>query len=131
MTRRDDHDHYGDRKPDPSLQLTGTMFDPAPETDRARLEREASIDARFKLFHADNPHIYRELQRRAQALLDRGAKRIGIAAIVEAMRYDAAIESKGDQWKINNDYRSRYSRMLLDWNPQLRGVLDTRELRSA
>ena len=43
----------------------------------------------------------------------------------------AAIESKGNQWKINNDYRSRYSRMLLDWNPQLRGVLDTRELRSA
>lgn len=113
-----------------NLQLAGLpMFD-APESERARLQREATIDARFKLFHLDNPHIYHELQRRALALLDRGVEHFGIALLWESMRYDAAIRSEGDAYKLNNDFRSRYARMLLAWKPELVGRLLTRELRS-
>jgi hypothetical protein len=114
-----------------NTQLAGLpMFD-TPEPERRRLEREATIDARFKLFHLDNQHIYRELHRRALALVDRGVEHFGIALLWESMRYDAAIRSEGNAYKLNNDFRSRYARMLLAREPRLVGRLETRELRSA
>lgn len=131
--RRDDTgDHYPVRKPDVSLQLAGLpLLDPHPETERARLEREDTIEARFKLFHADNPHIYELLELHIEAKIANGAKRIGISQLVEEMRYDPDIKTRGIDFKVNNDFRSRYSRLLIQRHPEWARVLGTRELRSA
>ena len=37
----------------------------------------------------------------------------------------------GDQFKLNNSYRSRYTRLLLDRHPEWTDVFQTRELKAA
>lgn len=130
--RHDDHDHYPDRKPPVNAQFVGTMFDPEPESERARLEREQTIDARFKLFHKDNPHVYQLLEARALAQLAAGSKRIVIGKLVEDLRADQTIATTADRegFKVNNDFRSRYARMLIEKHPLLARVLPIRALKS-
>jgi hypothetical protein len=89
------------------------------------------LERRFWAFHAANPQVYRELERRALALHRvKPRLKFGIALVYESMRYDAAIKTTGDVWKLNQDWRSRYARLLVEKRPELRGVVRTRELKS-
>lgn len=138
MTRRRssmDHEHFASKgaKPSVQAQLVGTMFDSQPETERERLERDASIDARFKVFHADNPRVYEDLEKRALGLVAAGRTKFGIGLLWESMRFDAAMKVQTQQandFKLNDHFRSRYARLLIERNPALAGVLETRTLRS-
>ena len=99
----------------------GTLFGPPwlvdPQTD---------IERKFADFHAKNPHILAELERRAIRLLQVGARRIGVKAIWESLRYDALIRTDTREWKLNNSYTASYARLLIDRNPQLADVIETR-----
>lgn len=86
----------------------------------------SDIERRFAEFHAKNPHILRELERRAMRLLEVGAPRIGVKALWESMRYDALVRTDARDWKLNNSYTACYARLLIDRNPQLAGVIETR-----
>jgi hypothetical protein len=90
-----------------------------------------SIDSQFREFHTRNPHIFEEITKRAFALRAAGQSKIGISLIFESMRYDAAIKTLSRDFKLNNNFRSRYSRLLLDTFPTLRGVITTRTLQAA
>ena len=37
----------------------------------------------------------------------------------------------GDGFRLNNNYRSRYARLIESQEPDLEGIFDTRELRAA
>lgn len=128
MARPNDHDHYGGA-PRPE-QLEGLPMFAPPEDDRAKLERDATIDGRFRLFHHDNPHIYRILEERVAALAARGARRVGIAALVEQLRYDPTVKTDGHDFKVNNDFRSRYVRLLEQRHPEWAPLFKKRELTS-
>jgi hypothetical protein len=70
-----------------------------------------------------------EVVRRARLLQERGCSHYGIAALVEAIRYDASVSVAGDRgFKINNDRRSLLARRVMERNPDLRGFFSTREL---
>lgn len=90
-----------------------------------------SIEERFQQFHQENPHIYVELQRRAQLLLD-ASGRIGIKAIFESMRFDSAVQTLSDDgYKLPNDFTSRYARLLVAEHPEYEDVIELRQLRAA
>ena len=102
-----------------------------PVDSPAWLERPTTgLEARFKRFHDANPHIYEELEERAFALLRAGAGRIGVKALWEAMRYDAAVRTDSRDWKLNNSYTALYARLLLHRHPELSDVIETRRRRS-
>lgn len=44
------------------------------------------------------------------------------------MRYDIAVRTLGDEFKLNNNFRSRYTRLLLRKRPEFKGFLATRAL---
>lgn len=90
-----------------------------------------TIDDAFKAFHRLNPHIFLELRDRALRLLRVGHKTYGIKCIIEAVRYDYTIRTRGSEFKINNNYTSRYARLLMDEVPELDGFFRTRELKTA
>lgn len=87
------------------------------------------LEERFRAFHADNPHIYRELERVALAELTRGAARLSIAKMAEQLRADYGTSSIGDPFKINNSYRAYYARLLIHRHPELDGKFELREPR--
>lgn len=90
-------------------------------------------EERFQAFHRAHPEVYRAFERLALDLHRRGYRRWGAGAIFEIMRYQSAVSGAGpdEVWKLNNNYRSRYARLLMAEHPEMAGFLETRELRSA
>lgn len=68
---------------------------------------------------------------RARLLLARGRKRYGIAALIEAIRYDWSIRLDGEPGgpRLNNSHRSLLARKVMAENADLEGFFETRELR--
>ncbi len=92
--------------------------------------REASIDERFLAFHYANPHVYRNLLVLAHQLKRAGRERIGIKLLFEKLRWEylTRTDQAMDAYAINNDFTSRYSRLLMQ-DPGLAGMFKTRALR--
>lgn len=91
---------------------------------------DRALSARWWQFHLDNPDVYRELVDLARQWRARGWARIGIAALFEVLRWQRAMRTDGDQFKLNNSYRSRYARLIMVEHPDLDGMFSTRELRT-
>lgn len=89
---------------------------------------ESKLDAEFRRFHADNPHVYRRLAEMARQARAAGRTRIGIGMLFEALRWEHAISTTGDDFKLNNNHRSRYARLLMDSEPDLAGLFELRAL---
>lgn len=77
-----------------------------------------------------NPFAMQRFESYAQAALDSGRKRIGIALLVERVRWYFDIENPGRKFKIPNAHRAYIARELMRRNPGLAGVFQCAELRS-
>ncbi len=93
--------------------------------------REMTIAERFEAFHAANPHIAAHLAQMALALRRQGRTRYGIKALVEALRFQYAVQTTGDDFKINNDFTAHYARLLMREHPALADFFETREIRAS
>ena len=82
--------------------------------------------ADFAAFHACNPHVYDELVRLARRLRVRGIDRYGIAGLFEVLRYDHTIRTGTADWKLNNNYRAFYARMIMANHPELANLFEVR-----
>lgn len=81
---------------------------------------------RFAEFHAANPHVYEALRDMALKAKRAGIQRGGVKAMCEALRW-SSIATRGEDWKINNDFTAFYARLLEKNNPDLRGFFEMRE----
>jgi hypothetical protein len=92
---------------------------------------EATLDAAFALYDAANPQIYATFRAMAGELKRRGFSHYGAKSIFEAMRFHHAVSAgPGNEWKLNNNYTSRYARKLMSECPEFRGFFETRRLLS-
>ena len=89
-----------------------------------------SLEDRFRLFHAANPHVYTALVTLTRRLVERGRTRVGMKMLFEVLRYEYAMttDDPTSDYKLNNSYTSRYARLIMDTEPDLAGVYDTRRL---
>lgn len=109
--------------PDPVLQLRlpGLV---QPEASAAQ-----TLDERFAAFHAANPHVLDALEQLALDLVRRGRRRIGVGMLFEVLRW-SSLRTDGDEYRLNNSYRSRYARLLAASNADLAEAFEMRELRT-
>lgn len=91
---------------------------------------DAGLDAKFADFHAKNPKVYTELVELAMQAHRKGRRKIGIGMLFEVLRWNRFITTTDPDFKLNNNYRSRYARMIMHDYPELNGLFDLRELRS-
>lgn len=89
---------------------------------------EQTIREAFLRFHHENPHIYDEIVKLARRARGAGSTRIGIGMVFEVMRWRHTIGSSGDDFKLNNNYRSYYARMVMAREPDLHEIFETRGL---
>lgn len=103
------------------LPLFGRASDPcwlsSPTTE---------LEKRFAEFHQINPHVYGQFERLALDAFERGARRIGVKAIAERIRWDVAVKTLGGEFKINNSLTALYARLLLHRHPKLWALIVTR-----
>ncbi|WP_424216977.1 hypothetical protein ACN20G_33325 (plasmid) [Streptomyces sp. BI20] len=98
-----------------------------PERGSGRL----TIQQRFEAFHELNPWILDRLEGMTADCLERGMDRVGIGMLFEVLRWEYGRATTGDTWRLNNDYRSRYARLLLDRHPEWSPAFELRGLRTA
>jgi len=96
----------------------------------SRFDFELDDEARFAIYHAENPHIYETLLRFAHEAKAAGRKRIGINMIHERLRWYTHIEARNDTWKLNNNWRPYYSRLLTLNEPELAGLFEMRKSKA-
>lgn len=81
----------------------------------------------FWVFHEANPHVWELFKRYAFEVKRTGRPRYSVQAIFERIRWHVAIETRGDDFKINNNYRACYARLLILEHPEFAGFFVTRE----
>lgn len=122
--------------------MTDTMtFHPVFDSEQLTLDIEplvmpervagASIQERFEEFHRLNPWVYRAFVKLAEDWVARGRERLGIGMLTEIIRWEYGRQTVGDEFRINNNFRSRYVRLLIAEHPEFAAVFQTRELRAA
>lgn len=89
---------------------------------------ERTIREAFLRFHRENPHVYTELVKLARRAHQAGNRRIGIKMLFEVLRWRHALRTGGDDFKLNNNYHSYYSRLIMAREDDLRGVFELRRL---
>lgn len=93
---------------------------------------QQTIQERFLRYHAEHPEVYTGICLLARKALARGHRQFGIARIWEVLRWEYyVIGDSKEEYKLCNNYRSRYARLIMEQEPELAGFFTTRELRSA
>lgn len=91
-----------------------------------------SIQAQFECWRRENPETWDLVRRYAYEALHAGRQRFGIAAIVERVRWHHEIEARNHEpFKLNNNYRSRMVRRLIQEDSRFEDLFEVRELKSA
>ena len=94
---------------------------------------DRSIQAAFETFHVKHPDVYRRLRSLARQAKGAGRTKWAIGNLWEILRWERHIiglPDPAEDWKLNDHYRSRYSRLLMEEESDLAGFFDIRELTS-
>lgn len=88
-----------------------------------------TLEQRFTLYHKDNPHVYALLVAFARQVQGYGKHKYSIAALFERIRwhYDTGIQT-AEPFKISNDFKPEYSRLIMHNEPDLVGFFNTKHL---
>lgn len=89
-------------------------------------ERGGTIAERFGAFHRRNPQVYEALKGRALEMRRRGVTRYSISGLFELLRWQYAMQTQGGEYRLNNDFRAPYARLLMAENEALAGFFETR-----
>jgi len=110
----------------------GCAFQPILFDDRQRLDDRSTIDLQFRRFHAKHPDVYDAVCTLARQAKRAGRAQIGIGMLWEALRWQTFLAGGDDreEYRLNNSYRSRYSRLVMDMEDDLDGIFRTRTLRT-
>lgn len=87
---------------------------------------------KFKEFHTDNPWVYKEFAALARKMKDQGRRgRYSAWVIVNVIRWHRDISTKGDVFKINNDYIALYARLLIFHDASFSGFFQLRTMKAS
>ena len=90
--------------------------------------RADRIETEFREFHAEHPEIYVQLVKLARTWQSNGSQKLGIATLFEVLRWNSHLNpNKTGGYKLNNNYRALYARLIMDQEPDLKGLFELRE----
>ena len=92
--------------------------------------QSASIQIQFETFHQLNPWVLRALEALTADYLKHGASRVGIGMLFEVLRWRYVTATEGDEFRLNNNFRSRYVRLLIERHPEWESAFEVRSLRT-
>jgi hypothetical protein len=90
------------------------------------------IQASFEAFHQANPHVYRLIKKQIIRAIKKGKTKISIRHIASYLVWEMYIETTDENhdFKLNNNYTSRYSRLFAEEFPKHAGLFNYRSLRT-
>jgi len=90
-----------------------------------------SIDEQFNDFHATNPHVYALLCGLARQAKQAGHTKLGMGQLFEVLRWNQTVGTgrQVNEFKLNNNYRSRYARLIMSQEEDLHDIFTIRQLQ--
>ena len=82
----------------------------------------------FLTFHYRNPKLWYWIDHFALQRARAGWSHYGISSVIERARWETAIPTEGDIYKINNNHRAHYARMWMIEHPEYDGFFRTRHI---
>ena len=73
----------------------------------------AKTRKQFEEFHANNPKIFRLFCYFTKQVINAGHQKYSAEAIFNRIRWYTTVETRGDEYKVNNDYKPYYSRKYM------------------
>jgi hypothetical protein len=81
----------------------------------------------FDRFHAENPRVYEVLVRLAREWVNRfGGHKLGIATLYETARWEISLATNAPDFRLNNNFRAYYARLIMAQERDLTGLFDLR-----
>lgn len=105
--------------------------DPRPLSQRG-IRQPTLMDAPDKAtlafldFHHKNPEVWALFRDLCLRLYKRGVRHYGARCVMEVVRYESAIHTEGQPWKINNNYVPFYARLLMAQDQRFVGFFELR-----
>lgn len=72
--------------------------------------------------------MYRKIVEMTREAMRRGKRRIGMKMLFEVIRWEHLVHTRSDDFALNNNYTSRYVRLLKEDHPELADMFETRRL---
>lgn len=107
----------------PPLRQVGARKKRKPRADRP------SIQVRFETFHAENPQVFDAMLALARGHIAKGSRRIGVKALWESLREYLHVTKIGT-YKLDNSLTALYARKLIETDPSLASVIETRRRKA-
>jgi len=88
---------------------------------------ESPAQTSFEKFDEANPEIWELFKKYAHALIRKGITHWSADNILHKIRFETAVKSKGDTFKINNNYSAYYARKFMSIYPMYDGFFELRK----
>ena len=90
-----------------------------------------TLEKKFWEYHRSNPHVFELFKKYAQEIRDSGFRHYGSKSIFERVRWHLDVETLDPEgFKMNNNYSSRYARLLMFEDPTFEGFFRNRTLKT-
>jgi hypothetical protein len=84
-------------------------------------ESRPEMIERWMNWISENPNVFTLFEKYAIDAIKAGRKRFGGQMIVERIRWYSTVETKGDDYKIRNEFVAFLTRMFEERNPEYKG----------
>tara|TARA_Y100000310_G_scaffold283472_1_gene305459 strand:+ start:407 stop:811 length:405 start_codon:yes stop_codon:yes gene_type:complete len=85
-----------------------------------------TIADRFSEYDSNNPHVWELFKRFTREAHHAGHDRFSAQSVIERIRWETSVETRGGEFKINNNFAAFYARKYHELFPQLDGFFQTR-----
>lgn len=110
------------------LDMFGAPAAPAPR-EKIAPAKKPTIEERFGSFVLANPHVMPAMLELARERLAHGNTRIGAKALWEELRQHLRVNQIGE-WRLDNSYTALAARRLIELEPALADVIETRKRKA-
>ena len=93
-------------------------------------DRGVSIDKAFREFHKENKEVYKWFKNYFYYFKGRGKKHISAKLIAECVRQEPTLRTRGELFKLDNCFVSRYARLFVRDYPRYKNCFEFRRLKS-
>jgi hypothetical protein len=104
------------------MSAARSLFDAPPDRRGTPAERAAAWLER-------NPAVWELFVRFAGEAKDAGLSRFSADAILHRIRWFVAVQTRGDDFKVNNDWAAYMARKLMAERPEFAGFFELRRSR--
>ncbi|MCC6526005.1 MAG: hypothetical protein IT373_25385 [Polyangiaceae bacterium] len=100
-------------------------------TDEPMLPFDDPILAEFRVFDAENPHIWEHFERFTLMAIRAGRTRYSSDAILHRIRWHLDVDTKSDDgFKVNDHWTRCYSRKWSETHPEYANFFERRAIRA-